>query len=915
MSRIKIIKDGGTVCAKLPKPITNVGSADASNVNITFAIPAGLVYQSSTPTVGTFDGTVWNIPTLAVGAEADIEICFTVADSSVLPLNVPYSTSGDCNSSNDNNKIEVCGLTCADILECGSGSGGGDPETVTTIGAALSGTILTITYVNEDGTQLPVDVDLSSFLDDTDTDTDTTYTLVDNGDGTVSLVGSDGSNSLIDIAAIVKANCPETVTTLAGALSGTDLTITYVNEDGTQTPIVIDLSSLVSAVTQTVTSGVEVAQHTAGSTTTPIFTPISTLTDNGDDTYTYTDEAGTIVTIDASETTTTLTNNGDGTATYTSEDGTVTVLDICAMQNQGGCRPTIVPGAAGTNTYIFDDGFGNTSVINVNEVDMDINSVTLAGSVVTFISEDSTTTTLDICAIVAANCNSTLTVNTDGSLVYVDNAGNTVNVPAPPVSTLTVNPDGSVTHVAGGVTTIIPPPTGNTSSITSITDPDGAIIYTHDDGEGNTVDICVGAKIQDHEGTIVNLNCTPTLFNEDIVFAPDETNPNSVGIGVSGVDYSHSPLNAVTTETNRGVEVSENSNATQRMSHVRASQSSTASGVRSVVDSSVAGNATGAMSYVGASNNATASGNNSAVLASTGNSVAGGARSFVSSSANVQATGAYSSIIGSNNGTATGDRSGLFQTLNSNSTELLATVIASQTGNNNGLASTIISGADINVLAGDRNSVIASGTLDIDGTTNAAIASSTDGAQRLVITADSIQSAAVATGNACLDGEMVGSYSTISGYGEGNWNATIAGEKLVSHDRQLVTGTSNIIQGAVDGVRVREDSRLVVGNGERGQPKNGGVLSAAPSIGAQGAEGRWNAFSVRDDGVTQMMPHAESGMRTQYFATTGAAIAFLNGLGTTNLYGGAHAILGVDNAGTIEYRRFFYNGVTWILDL
>ena len=41
---------------------------------------------------------------------------------------------------------------------------------------------------------------------------------------------------------------------------------------------------------------------------------------------------------------------------------------MCTLLNQSTCKPTIVAGP-NPNEYTFDDGFGNTSVINVNEID------------------------------------------------------------------------------------------------------------------------------------------------------------------------------------------------------------------------------------------------------------------------------------------------------------------------------------------------------------------------------------------------------------------------------------------------------------------------------------------------------------------------------------------------------------------
>ncbi len=58
-------------------------------------------------------------------------------------------------------------------------------------------------------------------------------------------------------------------------------------------------------------------------TNTPITSPVvpGVLVDNGDGTYTYTDETGAVTTFSTNDTVTTLVDNADGTLTYTSEDG------------------------------------------------------------------------------------------------------------------------------------------------------------------------------------------------------------------------------------------------------------------------------------------------------------------------------------------------------------------------------------------------------------------------------------------------------------------------------------------------------------------------------------------------------------------------------------------------------------------
>lgn len=109
-------------------------------------------------------------------------------------------------------------------------------------------------------------------------------------------------------------------------------------------------------------------------------------------------------------------------------------------------------------------------------------------------------------------------------------------------------------------TVVINSSTGNTSVMSKTIDVDGAENWTHDDGTGNTETFCVGAKLQDHSGTIVNLDCTPTVLNEDFSLG-DDTNTNTIGWGVSGAEFSDSAINGHTTETDRAVIVGQNSSA------------------------------------------------------------------------------------------------------------------------------------------------------------------------------------------------------------------------------------------------------------------------------------------------------------------------------------------------------------------
>jgi len=104
--------------------------------------------------------------------------------------------------------------------------------------------------------------------------------------------------------------------------------LVYIDEDGMTNNITID--ALVSQVedNNTATEVKVIATHTNGNGDVQVIEEtVTSLIDNGDGTFTYTDENGDPFTFGAAETITTLVDNGDGTFTYTSEDGTETTYD------------------------------------------------------------------------------------------------------------------------------------------------------------------------------------------------------------------------------------------------------------------------------------------------------------------------------------------------------------------------------------------------------------------------------------------------------------------------------------------------------------------------------------------------------------------------------------------------------------
>src|SRR5690606_24556191 len=118
----------------------------------------------------------------------------------------------------------------------------------------------------------------------------------------------------------------ETVTTL---VNNGDGTYTYTNEAGAT--VTIDVPADVINNFEEIVNNTEVLNQLVENLTN---TTVGRNVSYDGDTFTYIDENGTSQTINfeelvqANETVTTLVNNGDGTYTYTSEDDTETIIDV-----------------------------------------------------------------------------------------------------------------------------------------------------------------------------------------------------------------------------------------------------------------------------------------------------------------------------------------------------------------------------------------------------------------------------------------------------------------------------------------------------------------------------------------------------------------------------------------------------------
>ena len=210
------------------------------------------------------------------------------------------------------------------------------PETLTYLGLNADGH--TLEYTDEDGAITSIDLEtvIQNF--------ETLTTIIDNGDGSFSYTDEDGNTTVIDLSNY------ETLTYLA--LNTDGKTLEYTDEDGVITSI--DLETIIRN-----------------------YETVTTIVNNGDGTYTFTNETGDTVIVDViGDVVTNIQNhgdiyteimnligsnsdifldNGDGTFTHTTVDGQTVIFDAntTTMVNNG------------DGTYVFTNANGDTITVDV----------------------------------------------------------------------------------------------------------------------------------------------------------------------------------------------------------------------------------------------------------------------------------------------------------------------------------------------------------------------------------------------------------------------------------------------------------------------------------------------------------------------------------------------------------------------
>ena len=309
-------------------------------------------------------------------------------------------------------------------------------ETVTT----LINTDSTISYTNENGVTTAINV--KKMIDSSETITSITFT-----DSTITYFDERGVGTLINLATML-----DSIETLTVFNKLNDSILFYIDENGDTSKI--NVSNLAVSIAETLTYfgqlGDSIYYVNENGDTTKVFvnkdTVITTLIDNGNGTFSYTSEDGSVTNFDAKDTNTTkfgqvgdsvyyvngfgdttkvfvnndtvittLIDNGNGTFSYTSEDGSVTNFDAKDTN-------TTKFGQVGDSVY-YVDGFGDTTKVLVNNNTVISTLIDDGNGLFTYTDETGLTTTFD-----AKDTVLTYFGQLGDSIYYVNGFGDTTKV-------------------------------------------------------------------------------------------------------------------------------------------------------------------------------------------------------------------------------------------------------------------------------------------------------------------------------------------------------------------------------------------------------------------------------------------------------------------------------------------------------
>lgn len=277
-------------------------------------------------------------------------------------------------------------------------------------------------------------------------------------------------------------------------------------------------------------------------------TTITTVVGTGNPIASYENEAGVSVTIN--ETVTSIVNNNDGTFTFTDEAGNDTTVDMCAdcplAEVVGGGNVTVTGDGTSANPYTVSFTETLTSLAlgpNNTLVYTDENG---APNVINLPSSPLTTLTL-----------------VNGALVYVDEAGNTTTLPLPTetLTNIVDNSDGTFTYTneSGTPVTI---DMCDCPGATMVNNNDGTYTFTDADGNSTIIDTT------SIEVEVSNASWNPATLTLTITETNGDSYPVNLGSLISSVTnngdgtWTHTsgdgsitvinPASSVVTDNNNG---------------------------------------------------------------------------------------------------------------------------------------------------------------------------------------------------------------------------------------------------------------------------------------------------------------------------------------------------------------------------
>src|SRR5690554_3650001 len=263
--------------------------------------------------------------------------------------------------------------------------------------------------------------------------------LVDNGDGTFTHTAVDGTVLVFDANTTSYAN-------------NGDGTYTFTNANGDSMTI-----DIIADVVTNIQNQGDIYDEIVNLV--DLHETLTVLTDNGDGTFTYTDENGDDWDFDAN--TTTMVDNGDGTYDFTNANGDTITVDVIGdvvtnIQNQGDIYNEIVnlidlhetltelTYDENENTLTYTDEEGNVHTIQLNNTDLTYDDI---NQKLVYINSKGETQEIDLGALVAGNETiTTLVDHGDGTFTYTNEEGTDVTFDATR-SNITDNGDGTYTVI------------------------------------------------------------------------------------------------------------------------------------------------------------------------------------------------------------------------------------------------------------------------------------------------------------------------------------------------------------------------------------------------------------------------------------------------------------------------------------